>query len=191
MIKNVLVISGSYRKGGNSDRLCDQFILGATEAGHTAEKLYLSDMTINNCRGCFSCFSNQGQCIHYDDMDKVFEKAQKADIIVLATPIYYHSMSGQMKTLIDRTFARGRTAFGNKEFYIVISATDSGEDVAEVVLQEFRGFFRFTPGAVEKGVVYGTGARMIGDIEGMPAMEEAYQMGKSISSNSNSTSTNA
>lgn len=179
MNKKVLVLSGSYRKRGNSDRLCDQFILGAREAGHTAEKIHLGDKKINHCIGCRACQANEGKCVHSDDMADVMKKMLDADVIVIATPVYFYAMAGQVKTLIDRVFARG-SALKNKEFYIIVSATDRGQSVAQIVIQEFRGFFHCLPGAIEKGIIYGTGARNVGDIEGMPAMTDAYKMGKSV-----------
>ncbi|MDD4653108.1 MAG: flavodoxin family protein [Methanothrix sp.] len=73
MSKNVLILSASPRKGGNSDLLCDQFILGAKEAGHHVEKIFLADKKIGYCTGCGSCFSSH-KCVQKDDMAEVLEK---------------------------------------------------------------------------------------------------------------------
>ena len=101
MGKNVIVISSSPRKNGNSDLLCNEFIKGAQEAGHNAEKIFLRDCKINYCTGCGYCNSNKS-CIQKDDMEVCINKLIKADVIVFATPIYFYSISGQMKTFIDR-----------------------------------------------------------------------------------------
>ena len=98
---NVLVISTSFRKNSNSDILSDEFIKGAAEAGHNVEKINLSDKTINFCKGCLACQKTQ-KCIINDDAREIAEKVLNADILVFATPIYYYSVSGQLKTLIDR-----------------------------------------------------------------------------------------
>lgn len=58
-MKKILALSGSPRKGGNSDLLCDRFIEGAQSAGHQAEKIYLKDKNINYCTGCGNCFMNR------------------------------------------------------------------------------------------------------------------------------------
>lgn len=105
MNKQILVLSASFRKGGNSDTLCDQFIKGAVEAGNRVEKIYLNDCKINFCRGCGVCNTTH-KCVQHDDMAEILDKMVKADVIVMATPVYFYSMNGQMKTLIDRTVPR-------------------------------------------------------------------------------------
>lgn len=176
MNKKILVISSSPRRGGNSDRLCDRFIAGAAEAGHEMEKIVLRDRKINYCTGCGIC--NAGKpCPQKDDAAEIVAKMIEAEVIVLATPVYFYTMCGQMKTLIDRCCARYRE-IGGKEFYFIVSAADSSKKNMERTLEEFRGFLACLDDPREKGTVYGTGAWQIGDIEGMPAMQQAYEMGR-------------
>lgn len=106
MNKNILLLAGSSRKDGNSDILCDQFIMGAEEAGHYTEKVYIKDYKINYCIACYACKRNSGICIHKDDMVEITQKMIAADVIVLATPVYFYSMDAQLKALIDRCYAR-------------------------------------------------------------------------------------
>lgn len=101
MSKNVLVISSSLRKGSNSEMLADEFLKGAKEAGHNAEKLSLAGKTINFCIGCLSCQKTH-KCVIDDDSREITEKMLNADVIVFATPVYYYSVCGQLKTLLDR-----------------------------------------------------------------------------------------
>ena len=105
MNKNVLVISASPRKGGNSDTLCDEFIRGAQESGNHAEKIFLASKNIKYCIGCGVCNTTQ-KCVQKDDMAEILDKMVEADVIVLATPVYFYTMDAQMKTLIDRTVPR-------------------------------------------------------------------------------------
>lgn len=177
MKKKILVISASPRKGGNSDLLCDQFVSGATEAGHQIEKLSLCDSKINFCTACDACQRNGGRCVHKDDMAEILDRMISADVIVMATPVYFYTMNGQMKTLIDRTYAR-YTEISNKELYIIMTAAVSGKNLLERTLEGFRGFISCLSGAREKGVIYGTGAWNAGDIRKSPAMGDAYEMGK-------------
>jgi multimeric flavodoxin WrbA len=179
MSKKVLVLSASPRKGGNSEMLCDQFMLGAKEAGNQAEKIFLGDKKINYCVACGACSKNGGKCVHKDDMAEVLEKMIAADVIVMATPVYFYTMDAQMKTLIDRTVAR-YTEIKNKDFYFIVTAADDRDEEMERTLEGFRGFTYCLKGAEEKGVIYGTGAWNKGDIKGSLAMEEAYEMGKSV-----------
>lgn len=179
MSKKVLVISGSPRKGGNSDLLCDEFIKGAQDAGHIVEKLSLREKKINYCNGCGVC-NNTHVCVLKDDMTEILPKMVEADVIVMATPVYFYSMDAQMKTLIDRTVPRYEE-ISNKDFYFIVTAADTSKKMMERTLEGFRGFTEdCLQGAKEKGVVYGLGAWQIGDIKDMPAMQEAYDMGKSV-----------
>jgi multimeric flavodoxin WrbA len=116
MSKKVLILSASPRKGGNSDTLCDEFLRGARDAGHEAEKVFLRDRKINYCTGCGVCNSTH-QCVQKDDMADVLDKMVSADVIVMATPVYFYTMDAQMKTLIDRTVPR-YTEISNKDFYL-------------------------------------------------------------------------
>jgi multimeric flavodoxin WrbA len=176
--KKLLVISASPRKGGNSDLLCDQFILGAEEAGNQAEKVFLKAKKINYCMGCGTCQKTK-KCCQNDDMAEVLEKIVAADVIVMATPVYFYTMDGQMKTLIDRTVPR-YTEISNKDFYFIVTAADNSHENMERTLEGFRGFTSCLDGANEKGIIYGTGAWNIGDIKGSKIMVQAYEIGKGI-----------
>jgi len=112
-------------------------------------------------------------------MASTLEKMIAADTIVLATPVYFYTMCAQLKTVIDRTVAR-YTEVTNKEFYFILTAADSRKETLERTVEEFRGFLDCLDGSREKGIVYGTGAWGIGEIEGSSAMKEAYEMGKGV-----------
>ena len=175
--KKILVLAGSPRKGGNSDLLCDQFLRGAGDAGHHAEKIYVTDKTINYCTGCGACFAKTGDCVQQDDMAEILEKMVVADVIVMATPVYFYSMNGQIKTLIDRTCPR-YTEISDKEMYFIMTAAVEEKELLERTLEGFRGFTSCLSGAMEKGIIYGTGAWKAGDIKGSAAMTQAYEMGR-------------
>jgi multimeric flavodoxin WrbA len=177
--KKVLVLSSSPRRGGNSDLLCDQFISGAIESGNEAEKIFLRDKKINYCTGCGICIDRKGKCSQKDDMTEVLNKMVEADVIVMATPVYFYTMCGQMKTLIDRSCAR-YTEINNKHFYFIVTAADDNQSAMERTIEEFRGFTYCLDEPEEKGIIYGVGAWNKGEIKGMPAMEEAYELGKAV-----------
>ena len=178
MSKKVLVLSASPRKGGNSDLLCDQFMLGANEAGNQTEKIFLRDKKIGYCTGCESCYASHN-CVQKDDMAEILEKMINAEVIVMATPVYFYTMNAQIKTLIDRTVPRYQEITG-KEFYFIVAAADSSEQSMERTLDGFRGFTLCLNDAKEKGVIYGTGAWHKGDIKGSAAMKQALEMGKNV-----------
>lgn len=177
MSKKVLIISASPRKGGNSDALCDQFLLGAKEAGHNVEKVFLRDHKINYCLGCGVC-NNTHVCVQKDDMKNLLEKMVNADVIVLATPVYFYTMDAQLKTFIDRCVSR-YTEISNKEIYFIVAAADTNKDNLAPAIEGLRGFTRdCLEGSKEKGIIYGTGAWQVGEIKTLPAYKKAYEMGK-------------
>lgn len=179
MTKKVLVLSASFRKHGNSDMLCDRFIQGAREAGNEVEKIYVSDMRIGYCRGCGVC-NRTHKCVQNDDMAAVLDKMVAADVIVMATPVYFYSMNGQLKTLIDRTVPRYEEIRG-KDFYYIVAAADDNRDNMRRTIEGFRAFADdCLEGSRGKGIVYGVGAWQAGDIKSSPAMQEAYEMGRGV-----------
>ncbi len=177
MSKKVLIISASPRKGGNSDLLCDQFLAGAKEAGHNVEKIRLQDYKINYCLGCGVC-NNTHKCVQKDDMASLLDKMVEADVIVLATPVYFYTMDAQLKTFIDRCVTK-YTEISNKDFYFILSAADTVKKNLTPAVEGLRGFTRdCLEGTKEKGIIYGTGAWQKGEIKDLPAYKQAYEMGK-------------
>lgn len=174
----ILIISSSPRKGGNSDVLCDQFAKGAAENGHEVEKISLWEKKIRPCIACYGCMKEH-ICSINDDMSDIFPKLAGADVIVLSSPVYFYSLTAQMKLLIDRCLVNHKI-IADKQFYFIITAADPQHEAAEGTLMAFRGFLRCLPNAKEAGIIYGMGAWDKGDIYKHPAFEQAYQAGKKI-----------
>lgn len=179
MSKKVLILSGSPRKGGNSDLLCDEFLRGAQESGNQVEKIFLRGKKVAPCNACYYCKNSGGKCAIPDDMAEILDKMQAADVIVMASPVYFYSIDAQMKAVIDRSVARW-TNIPNKEFYYIMTAAEDSDTVMDCTLECFRGFAACLDGAQEKGVIYGKGVYEAGAIKGMPTMREAYEMGKRV-----------
>lgn len=179
-MKKVLLISSSPRRNGNSDLLCDQFMKGAIEAGHRAEKIFLADKTIHYCTGCGACANATRPCVQKDDVAEILEKMVEADVIVLATPVYFYTMCAQLKTLIDRSCPR-YTAISNKEFYFILTAADTSRAAMNRTLESLRGFTEdCLENSREKGIVFGLGVMDRGEVKETPAYREAFEMGKRI-----------
>ncbi len=179
MKKNVLIVSSSPRRAGNSDLLCDQFLQGAQEAGHHAEKLFLRDFKVNYCVGCGHCVENKGVCTQKDDMADMAQKLRKADVIVLATPVYFYTLSAQLKTFIDRCCPY-YTQLTDKDFYFILTAAETDLDLMTRTVESLRGFTSCLDRPREKGIVYGVGAWEKGEIVGSPAMAQACEMGRNV-----------
>lgn len=175
-MKKIVVISASARRQGNSDLLCDEFIKGAKESNHEVEKIFLGDYKIGSCIGCESCYQTS-VCYQKDNMKEFLNKMIEAQIIVMATPTYFYTMNGQMKTFIDRIVSRYKELV-NKEFYFIITAWDNDQRHLKRVVEEFRGFTDCLDNPIEKGIVYGVGVGDKGEIKSSPAMKQCYQLGK-------------
>ena len=179
MSKKVLIISSSPRKGGNSDTLAEEFARGAREAGHEVEKIGLWDKTIGFCRGCLAC-QKTGRCVIHDDADMIAQKMLTAEVIVFATPIYYYEMSGQMKTMLDRGNPLYSSDYAFREIYLLATAADTDDSAMDGAAKGLEGWISCFEKARLAGMVFGGGADAIGTIQGNPALNEAYEMGKAI-----------
>ena len=177
-MKRVLVISSSPNKNGNSALLCQQFIEGAKK-NNEIEYISLSNKKIGYCVACQYCKMHDGKCVIEDDMTEIFESMKKSDVIVLASPVYFYSITAQMKTLLDRTYCDWMK-LKNKELYFLMTSADDTDTVMDTALACFRGWEKCLDHPVEKGVIYGKGAGMPGDIKTKDAYKEAYEMGKGV-----------
>ena len=177
MSKKVLILSASPREGGNSDLLCDQFAKGAEEAGHRVEKIRVQEKKIAPCLACYGC-RGTGVCVQKDDMEDILNKMVQADVLVLATPVYFYSMDGQLKTMIDQTLPR-YTLIKDKELYFIATAA-AGRRAMERTMDAMQGFADCLPGARVMGRIYGEGVYQKGEVEATAAFEQAYEAGRSL-----------
>ncbi len=175
-MKKVLILSGSPRKGGNSDILCDEFARGTKENGNIVEKIRIAEKNVGYCRACYYCAKHNGECVIKDDMAEILQKMIDADVIVLASPVYFYSIDAQLKAVIDRTVARWLEV-ENKEFYYIVTCADDEKESCERTIECFRGYADCVNGAIEKGIIYGTGAYEKGEILSSMAMQDAYNAG--------------
>ena len=181
----VLVLKGSPRENGNSNMLVGQVERGAREAGAEVESLRLHRMDIHPCDACDVC-QETGVCIVKDDMQKVYPLLEKADAIVIASPVYWFTISAQAKLCIDRWYALESptgNALRGKQIGIVLTYGDTDLYTSGGInaIHTFESMFRYI-GAEIVGMVYGT-AHKLGDAERQPElMERAYQLGQKLGS---------
>jgi multimeric flavodoxin WrbA len=181
MGKNVLIISSSPNKLGNSNLLCKEFEKGAIEANNSVETIFLRDKKIGYCVACQYCKRNGpvGECAIKDDMAEILEKMDKADVIVLATPTYFYGMTAQLKTVLDRTYANWM-ALSHKELYYIITCADDSNECIDKVIDGLNGWEICLEAPMRKGVIYGKGVGAPGEIKNKEIMQEAYEMGKGV-----------
>lgn len=179
MGKRVLILSGSPRKDGNSDILCDEFARGAAESGNSVEKVRVAEKKIAPCSACYHCKNSGGKCVFDDDMTELMQKIIDADVLVLASPVYFYSIDAQLKAVIDRTVARWLEV-KDKEFCYIVTMADEELSSADTTLACFRGYADCVSGAKEIGVIIGNGVYEKGEIKNSDCLRQAYEMGKSI-----------
>lgn len=176
--KKVLILSGSPRIGGNSDILCDRFMAGALEAGNDVEKISLRQKNVGFCIACYACKKTK-RCFQKDDLNGILDKIIAADVIVMATPVYFYTMDAQMKALIDRTVARW-LEIRDKEFYFIATAADNDNASLERTFDGFSCFLDCFENVEEKGRIYGAGVYLPGEVRNTEAFNQAYEMGKTV-----------
>ena len=177
MGKNILIIGGSPRKGGNSDTLCEAFAKGASEAGNQVEFISLAGKKIGFCTACYAC--QNGKCPQEDAAPEIAQKMLKADVIVLATPVYFYTMSAQLKALIDRT-VMVYPNITKKDFYFIMTMADTETENFRGTLEALRGFVLCCEDSRECGIISAAGVYQRGEIAGNPAIEQAYTAGKNV-----------
>lgn len=180
MNKNVLVISTTLRKGGNSDILAESFIKGAEEAKNNVEKISLIGKKLDYCKGCLSCQKTE-RCIINDDANEIIEKIKNSDVVVFSTPIYFYEMAGQMKTLLDRTNPLYPSEYKFKDIYLLATAADTDERAIDRAIVGLEGWIECFENTKLKGVVRGVGADIAGSIKKYEEkLREAYEFGKNV-----------
>ena len=179
MSKQILVISTSPRKGGNSDTLADAFIQGAREAGHKVEKINLYDKNIGFCKGCLTCVKTQ-RCVIHDDAADIARQMLTADVLVFATPIYYYGMCGQMKTLLDRSNPLYSADYRFRDVYLLAAAAEEDGHTVDGAVTGLQGWIDCFDKARLAGTVFAGGVTSVGEIQGHAALEQAHEMGTRV-----------
>jgi multimeric flavodoxin WrbA len=183
--KQVLIILGSPRRKGNSSTLAARISRGAKSAGAGVETVFLQGLKISPCRGCNTCQKHDSKgCAIKDDMQEIYPKLIKADAWVIASPVYWFTMSAQTKIFMDRCYAL--TAYAQNPFVgkrIAIAMSYGGVDPVKSgcvnALRTFQDAFRYA-GSKIAGMVYGS-AMEAGEIANNKAlMREAEELGKRL-----------
>ena len=187
--RKVVIVKGSPRRNGNSAILADQVAAGAEKVGAEVDVFYLHGMDIQPCDACEACrASMEDECIVDDDMQKIYPKLRQADALVIASPIYWFTISAQTKLFIDRCLALGGGdpsihTFAGKQIGIVLTYadTDPFNSGAVNALRTFQDAYNYI-GAEIVGMVYGS-ADSAGEIlQNDHLMAEAKELGVKIGS---------
>ena len=175
---NILILSGSPRKGGNTESLVEAFAKGAAEHHHV-EIVSVRDYKVSPCLGCNACFKTNGICAQKDDMAVIYEKMSQADMLVIASPVYFYSISAQLKTVIDRFHNPIRDSFHIKKMALLLVGAASLPELFDAILMEYNLCLKFFK-LEDAGKILVRGVKDKGDIKHTDAQNEAYLFGSSI-----------
>jgi multimeric flavodoxin WrbA len=172
----ILILNGSPHPHGNTQALIDAFKEGAISQGHEVTEIDTARLHIHGCLGCEYCHTRgNGSCIQKDDMQKVYPLLQQAEVLVLASPIYYHGFSGQLKCAIDRFYAIG--APGQLKLRRIAMLLSSGaENVYDGAVYSFQEDFVRYLGLENAGIVTAYGSENRSEAK----LQEARNLGASI-----------
>ena len=181
--KNILVLTGSPRKNGNSDRMADSFIKGALSVGHEVNKFETARKKIGGCKACKACWSNGKPCIFQDDFDELSTLLEAADVIVFSTPIYWFSFPSQLKAAIDKMnsylVTNCKRPLKIKESFLLVCGADEGMKIFDGIIATYKQIALYMKWE-EKGVLAVPEVREKGDIETTDAIAKAEMYGKSL-----------
>lgn len=177
---NILMITGSPHKKGTSALLADQFCQGAQEQGHCVKRTDAAFMQIHPCTACEYCRSHNGNCIVQDDMDTLMDLIIQADVLVFVTPLYYFGMSAQLKTVIDRLYAKNASLQEiRKQTILLATCADEEAWARDALVLHYQSICKYM-NFDNRGILFAHGVYYRKDIEQTDFPKQAYMLGKSI-----------
>lgn len=180
--KNVEICSGYQRKSAEwkQFRSTGGFLSGGGgSCWKSCGKITLKGKHFAFCKGCLACQKTQ-KCVIQDDAIAITEKMCHADVIVFATPVYYYSMSGQLKTLLDRANSLFASDYAFRDIYLLTTAAEDEESTPEGTETGIQGWIDCFEKAELKGTVFAGGVNDVGEMDGHPALQKAYHMGTAV-----------
>lgn len=175
----IVILVGSMRRGGNTELLAQAFAEGAGK-DNTVEMVSVADYKVNPCIGCNSCFTREGnQCFQKDDMAEIYVKMKSADLLVIASPVYFYGISAELKAVIDRFHTPMRNEFRVKKLALLLVGAATLPELFDAIKLQYQLVLQFFH-LEDAGMVLARGVKDIGDIKETKALEEAYKLGISI-----------
>lgn len=177
-MSNVVILVGSMRRGGNTDLLARRFAEGAAEH-NSVEIVSAADYRIAPCIGCNTCFTREGNACCNRDMDMIYEKLRRADVLVIALPVYFYGISAELKAIIDRLHTPMRNTFAVRRLALLLVGAAELPKLFETILMQYQMILDFFH-LQDCGKILVRGVKDKGDIIGRPEMDAAYQLGVAI-----------
>ena len=188
MTATALGIYGSPRKGGNTDQLLDKILEGAESCGAEIHKIYARDLSVSGCLECGGC-DKTGKCVVKDDMDTVYPLLENADVIFLASPIFFYGVTAQVKAIMDRAQAmwskrmlektpEQRKSYDSGSGYLIAVGATRGKNLFECAQLGGRYFFDALDMTYEGGLLYREIEKKSDIGERPETLKEAYELGR-------------
>lgn len=178
-MKNVVIVTSSPRENGNSEILAQKFAEGAISVGNKVDFVAVRDIGLKFCTGCLYC-NTHDRCVLNDGMNALYETFQNADVLAFATPVYYYSVCGQLKTLLDRLNPLYVRKNKFREVYLLATAADDDGNAMDGAVKDIQGWISCFDGVTLKGVIRGIGVTDKGEINNTAYPEQSFEMGKNL-----------
>ncbi len=183
MAKNILVVTGSARKEGNSMSLAYAFIKGARVSENAVHRFDAANKKILPCRGCENCWRRGKPSMVDDDFNVVAPYIQVSDILVLVTPVYFGGMAASVKLFVDKLYAylvpQRKRDLKFQKAYLIAVCEEADEEMFTGVKYEFSQVLK-SFGVSDFEMLLVPGVKDIGDINKGTHLNDAFEMGKRI-----------
>lgn len=177
---NIVVLTGSPHQAGTSFLIADSFIKGADLAGHEVFRFDTAFMKIHPCIGCNQCMCGKNPCRFQDDMIKIYLRLMNADMVVYATPLYFHNISAQLKTAIDRFYGILELIRGvKKKAVLMVTAANPEDWVFRGITSTYETSLKYL-GWQDCGRLLANGCRDRSELEKTDYPNQAYELGRTI-----------
>ncbi|WP_026892412.1 flavodoxin family protein [Lacrimispora aerotolerans] len=175
---NVLVVTGSPRRNGNTEIMADTFAQSAKAAGHDVTVRNLSTLKVGPCLACQYCFTHDGVCVQTDDMSHLLKDIEETDMLVLASPIYWFDVSAQTKAFVDRMYAFAKKGFRIRSIAMLLnSGGDNVYDAAEAQLNAICSYLKWE----NKGVIKISGMTEKGSMNHTDRLDSVREFAANLS----------
>ncbi len=155
----ILVLNGSPRPSGNTKGMVEAFRDGAVSVGHHVDVIDVCRLKINGCLACEYCHTKgRGECVQKDDMQKIYALLKEAEMLVLASPIYYHGVSGQLKCVLDRFYSAAYPSSPPKLKKVAMILSSGDANMYDGAMFSYQGDFLGYLGLEDMGVYTAHGA---------------------------------
>ncbi|OUP10840.1 flavodoxin family protein [Collinsella sp. An2] len=177
---NIVILQGSPNHNGSTAMLVEEFARGAREAGHAVERIDVCAEDVNPCHGCVACGYGARPCVQRDGMARILDRVLAADMLVLATPLYYYGMTAQLKAVIDRFCSENSAITAKRLRSALITVAWNADDwTFEALVAHYRTLVRYLD-FKDAGMVLGYGCGTPGMTKASGAMLKAYELGLSL-----------